>query len=164
MLFRSLSEAEIETRDLTAKEEAAIEDDPLLPNAVTDVMQGVSPQEFADVNEISLERAEVLFDEAKRQIGLEEGAISEADAEIDARHAAAPEQPAVTPTARRPKGPVTAQGREARTGRLGMGGAKPVPDFVQREINTGNPRPFLNVLRSSANNPIQRAVAQLIYN
>ena len=40
-----LSEAEIETRDLTAKEEAAIEDDPLLPNAVTDVMQGVSPQE-----------------------------------------------------------------------------------------------------------------------
>jgi hypothetical protein len=167
---------EIETRNLTAEEEAAIEDDPLLPNAIMDVQQGVSPQVFADTNEISLARAEVLFDEAKRQIGLEEGAYSDIDEEIDAKHDAALEEPVaptpekktvmapVPPAARKTQGQVTAQGRETRAGRPDIMGGKTVPDYVQREMDSGNPRPFLNAIRTAAPNPLHRAVAQFIFN
>lgn len=160
---------EIETRDLTAEEEAAVEDDPLLPNAIMDVQQGVSPQVFADTNEISLARAEVLFDEAKRQIGLEEGAYSDIDEEIDTKQDAALEEPVATatptpPAARKPQGQLTAQGRETRAGRPDIMGGKTVPDYVQREMDNGNPRPFLNAIRTAAPNPLHRAVAQFIFN
>ena len=164
---------EIEARDLTPEEEAAVEEDELLPNAIADVMADVPVEEFADANEITLERAQVLYDEAKRQLDQEGVAYSEPDEQMDANEDAAmvEETPAgasvAAPTAKKRvknTGPVTAQGRGTRTGRPGAGGAKAVPSFVQREIDNGNPRPFLNVLRTSAENPLHRAVAQFIYN
>ena len=162
---------EIEKRDLTPEEEATVEADPLLENAIMDVQQGVTAEEFASTNDIPLERAEVLFDEAKRVLDQEGIAYSEPDAEIDAKeNEALVEGPATgattaptTRAARKPKGQITAQGREARTGRPSIMGGKPVPAYTQRELSAGNSRAVLNMIRTAAPNPVHRAIAQHIY-
>lgn len=151
---------EIETRDLTPEEEAVIEEDPLLDYAISNVQAGVNVQDFADTQGITLTRAETLYDEAKNIIEQEGAAYTEQDQEIDAKEQ---EALAKEPKKRRKKGPITAQGRESRTGRPDVMGGKPAPVYVNRELQQGNSRPLLQMVRTAAPNPVHRAIAQLLF-
>ena len=139
--------------------------DPLLDEFMTIVQGGdTDPAVLADTYGISLNRAQVLVDEAKIELsGM--GLLDEQVDEKENEALAAPVEPATpTVTEEKPlKGApkaITAGGRETRGSRPSGGG---MPGYVAREMAGGNSRVFLNVLRTASENPVHRAVAQLLF-
>lgn len=144
------------------EEDLTLEEDPLLDQAIGQLQQGVSVEEFADLNGISMNRAEVLYQEAQDYLDSQGVAYPDIDAAIDEKEAAPAEAPKVTKATKEPKR-VTAGGRETRTGRPSIMGGRTVPAYVQRELQKGNSKALLNMLRTAAPNPVHRAIAQFLY-
>ena len=157
---------EVTDEGLTEEQLAAPEErDPLLDEFMTIVQGGdTDPATLADTYGISLNRAQVLVDEAKIELsGM--GLLDEQVDEKENEALAAPVEPATpTVTEEKPlKGApkaITAGGRETRGSRPSGGG---MPGYVAREMAGGNSRVFLNVLRTASQNPVHRAVAQLLF-
>ncbi len=157
---------EVTDEGLTEEQLAAPEErDPLLDEFMTIVQGGdTDPAVLADTYGISLNRAQVLVDEAKIELsgmGLLDDQVNEKENEALAAPIE-PTTPVVTeekPLKGAPK-TITAGGRETRGGRPSGGG---MPGYVAREIAGGNSRVFLNVLRTASENPVHRAVAQLLF-
>ena len=144
------------------EEDLTLEEDPLFGQAITQLQGGVSVEEFADLNGISMNRAEVLYQEAQDYLDSEGVAYPDVDAAIDEKEAAPAEAPKVTKATKEPKR-ITAGGQETRTGRPSIMGGRTVPAYVQRELQKGNSKALLNILRTAAPNPVHRAIAQFLY-
>jgi len=162
---RTVEPQEVTDEGLTEEELAASEPrDPLLDEIMTIVQGGDSdPAVIADTYSIPLNRAQVLVDEAKVELaGM--GLLDEQINEKENEDQTAPAATATTVTEEKPlKGApktITAGGRETRGGYTSGGG---MPGYVAREIAGGNSRVFLNVLRTASENPVHRAVAQLLF-
>lgn len=163
---KTVEPEEVTDEGLTEEQLAAPEErDPLLDEFMTIVQGGdTDPATLADIYGIPLNRAQVLVDEAKIELsGM--GLLDEQVDEKENEALAAPVEPATpTVTEEKPlKGApkaITAGGRETRGSRPSGGG---MPGYVAREMAGGNSRVFLNVLRTASENPVHRAVAQLLF-
>jgi hypothetical protein len=159
---KTVEPEEVTDEGLTEEELAAPEErDELLDEIMTVVMSGDSdPASIADTYGIPLNRAQVLVDEAR----IELSGMGLLDEEISERENEDQTAPAATVGKEKPlKGTpktITAGGRETRGSRPSGSG---MPGYVAREMAGGNSRVFLNVLRTASDNPIHRAVAQLLF-